>query len=206
MQALTLDQIVVDMKGQACNAGQAYVAFSRVKSFAGLFIKNFNPSSIKAWDPVVAEMERLATKCLPVPPTPRRGSLRRHPRIGHLNVRSYPSKLEDVNQDAIIAHAHVMCFTETFLKPHQHVGTDLLLNGERSQVYRADRTRTDAQNLSNGGVMITCTTSLLPQNLQIAHCPLLEVRAITVTTPSKANMCIVTVYQRPQLPLVTSPS
>ena len=117
VQALTLDQIVVDMKGQACNAGQAYVAFSRVKSFAGLFIKNFNPSSIKAWDPVVAEMERLATKCLPVPPTPRRGSLRRHPWIGHLNVRSYPSKLEDVNQDAIIAHAHVMCFTETFLKP-----------------------------------------------------------------------------------------
>ena len=205
VQGLTMDQIVVDMKGQACNAGQAYVAFSRVRSLAGLFIKNFNPSGIKAGEPVVAEMERLATKCLPVPPTTRvvAVSSDTHIKIGHLNVRSYPSKLEDVMQDATIAHAHIMCFTETFLKPHQHVGTDLLLNGERSQVYRADRTRTDAQNLSNGGVMVACATSLLPQNLQIAHSPLLEVKAITVTSPSKANMCIVTVYRRPQLQLAT---
>ena len=46
VQGLTLDQIVVDMKGQYFNAGQAYVAFSRVKTLQGLFIKNFNPASI----------------------------------------------------------------------------------------------------------------------------------------------------------------
>ena len=95
VQGLTMDQIVVDMKGQACNASQAYVAFSRVRSLAGLFIKNFNPSGIKAGEPVVAEMERLATKCLPVPPTPRvvAVSSDTHVKIGHLNVRglTHPS-------------------------------------------------------------------------------------------------------------------
>ena len=43
MQGLTLDEIVVDMKGAS---GQAYVAFSRVKKLEGLHILNFNPKAI----------------------------------------------------------------------------------------------------------------------------------------------------------------
>ena len=70
-------------------------------------------------------------------------------------------------------------------------------------MYRADRTSTDAQNLSNGGIMIAYTTDLLPRNLHIAHTPLLEVKAITVTTPAGTQMCIIAVYRRPQLPLPT---
>ena len=38
MQGLTLDEIVVDMKGGRFSPGQAYVAFSRVKMLAGLHI------------------------------------------------------------------------------------------------------------------------------------------------------------------------
>lgn len=57
VQGLTLEQIVVDMKDNVFNAGQAYVAFTRVKSVEGLFIKNFNTASIKVSTPVVAEME-----------------------------------------------------------------------------------------------------------------------------------------------------
>ena len=38
VQGLTLDCIVVDMKGSRFNPGQAYVAFSRVKNLDGLYI------------------------------------------------------------------------------------------------------------------------------------------------------------------------
>lgn len=49
VQGLTLDEIVVDMKDGRFSPGQAYVAFSRVKTLAGLHILNFsNKAIIKA--------------------------------------------------------------------------------------------------------------------------------------------------------------
>ena len=56
VEALTLDEIVVVMKGGRFSAGQAYVAFSRVKTLKGLNILNFNESAIK-------RVKMLRTKC-----------------------------------------------------------------------------------------------------------------------------------------------
>ena len=50
VQGLTLDHILVDMKGGRFSPGQAYVAFSRVKTLQGLY--NFSSSAIKKSDKV----------------------------------------------------------------------------------------------------------------------------------------------------------
>ena len=68
VQGLTLDEIVVDMKGGRFSPGQAYVAFSRVRTLNGLHILNFNAKAIKKSSDVENEMVRLSTNLLqPVP-------------------------------------------------------------------------------------------------------------------------------------------
>ena len=61
---LTLDTIVVDMKGNRFNSGQIYVALSRVKALTGLHIVNFNAQAIKRSSMVDDEMCRLRGKKL----------------------------------------------------------------------------------------------------------------------------------------------
>ena len=202
VQGLTLDQIVVDMRGQTFNAGQAYVAFSRVKTLQGLFIKNFNPASIKVSAAVVSEMERLTSdRPLPPQPVPQVVTLPSTDwiKIGHLNVRFYRAKLAD---DKCIAHTDVMCFTETHLKSHHDVSS-LTLNGESSVLYRCDCVPSSAQDLSNGGVLIACASSLHPVRTSIQHPPTLEIVSIVVSTQTGHRICVVAVYRRPQLPLGT---
>ena len=131
VQGLTLDKIVVDMQGRSFAPGQAYVAFSRVRSLDSLFIKNFNPSSIKVSQAVVYEMELLSSECLPPEPVPQVVSLQRddYIKIGHLNVHSYAAK-EDIINDHCIACTDIMCFTETFLTRQQNVCNTLIFNSK----------------------------------------------------------------------------
>lgn len=192
------------MKGRAFGAGQAYVALSRVKSMEGLFIKNFNPNSIKASTLVKTEMERLATKTLPPEPALHVTSLTDHSwiKIGHLNIRSYMAKLEDIKCDLPISHVDIMCFSETFLKPHQQITNDLLPNTHTSVIFRLDRS-SSTLDLNNGGIMITCAPSLLPESISVSHSALLEILGIVITPHSSLRMFVIVVYRRPQLPLAT---
>ena len=99
VQGLTLDNIVVDMKGGKFLPGQAYVAFSRVRTLDSLFICNFNPASITADKHVVSEIERLHANTIPQESPlhilSEAGDISL--KIGHLNVHSYIAKEEDIS-------------------------------------------------------------------------------------------------------------
>ena len=96
----TLEEIVVDMKGGRFSPGQAYVAFSRVKTLPGLHILNFNFRAIKASSDVQSEMSRLNNKLLPCLPQMQCLSLpSNYVPMSLLNVRSLVAKLADIEQD-----------------------------------------------------------------------------------------------------------
>ena len=203
VQGLTLDKIVVDMKGGRFTAGQAYVAFSRVKSLNTLFIKNFDSKSIKTSQPAVAEMERLSSNCLTEEPAPQVLSLSGQEwiKIGHLKVHSYIAKEEDVLRDQCVQSTDIMCFTETFLTS-QHTLSTLTLNNQSAHVFRLDRIPTTAQDLGKGGIMIACAEALHPQEVNIHHHVQLEVKTISVTHLPMSKMYVMTVYRRPRLPSI----
>ena len=106
MQGLTLDEIVVDMKGGRFSPGQAYVAFSRVKTLAGLHILNFNNKAIKKSIDVENEMLRLNSNLLQ--PLPEVLSDPYHLTIALLNVRSIVAKLPDIHADKNLRSASTL--------------------------------------------------------------------------------------------------
>ena len=185
------------MKGGRFMPGQAYVAFSRVRSLDCLFIKNFDPSGIKTSPAVVAEMERLSSNCLPPQPVPQVLSLPQDDwiKIGHLNVHSFLAKAQDVQLDKCIESTDIMCFTETFLTPQQMI-TSMLLHGEAAQVYRLDCVTEDTQDFRKGGITIVCCTSFHPEEVNISHPAQLEVK----TAQSIGKIYVAVIYRRPQLP------
>lgn len=88
------------MKGGRFSPGQAYVAFSRVKTLQGLHITNFDPQAIKKSDGVSIEMNRLKNNLIP---TLKYVSLcGSHLTIALLNIRSIKQKLQDLQCDPML--------------------------------------------------------------------------------------------------------
>ena len=206
VQGLTMDQIVVDMVDKVFDAGQAYVAFSRVKTLEGLFIKNFKAANIRVNADVVSEMNRLSTESLPSEPVPKVLNLPRDSwiKIAHLNVHSYLAKHEDIIRDQAMQQSNIMCFTETFLQPQQQLEHNQLPMQEECMVFRLDRQQTSRNDLAKGGIMIACPTSLQPVRINTQRPSELEIVSIIATsTHSGCRMCTLAVYKRPQQPLTT---
>ena len=117
MQGLTLNQIVINLKGGRFTPGKTYVALSSVKSINQLYLLNFHPSSIKKSVKVEEEMTRLRNHS--TMPLYESNKNEHNLLISYLNVCSYKAKLPDLILDPILQSSDIICFTETWLSPHK---------------------------------------------------------------------------------------
>ena len=193
VQGLTLDQIVVDMEGSShFNPGQAYVAFSRVKTLDGLYLIGFNHLSIKASEKVKEEMSRLQNQLIDP------NNLVHHipcteTTIAFLNVRSINAKLEDIKVDTILENACILGFCETWLAPNQE--SPFIRQGHT--IIRCDRIFDN----SHGGVMLSMPQFMCPRNTLKTNRPGIEILANTVTLTNHLTIQIVLIYRSPNIPL-----
>ena len=194
VQGLTLDEIVVDMKGGRFSPGQAYVALSRVKTLAGLHILNFNPKAIKASDDVKQEMQRLNENLLsPIPVHTCPPLSDTHVSIALLNVRSIVPKVPDISQDKSMKSAAILCFTETWLTEQQASPT---LHDDYA-VLRCDRISGE----NRGGVMLSVHQSIIPTNVTNYTFSGIPIEALTTTLvlPNHKQLQVTVVYRSPSV-------
>ena len=190
VQGLTLDEIVVDMKGGRFSPGQAYVAFSCVKTLAGLHILNFNNKAIKKSIDVENEMLRLNSNLLqPLPEVP---SDPYHLTIALLNVRSIVAKLPDIYADKNLRSASILCFCETWLNASQP--TPVLLHDQID--IRCDRMTCE----NKGGVLMCVPSQLNPTNVHRFATSGIEAISATIQLPNGENWQIAVVYRSPSVP------
>ena len=193
VQGLTLDEIVVDMKGGRFSAGQAYVAFSRVKTLQGLHILNFNPLSIKKSTDVQNEMIRLNTRLLRT--VPQFCCPNNCIAIALLNVRSINAKLLDIDKDNSLKCANVLCFCETWFTLTQR--SPLVLENQID--IRCDRATGD----NKGGVMICCPQTMEPSRTHGAAYYGIEAVSTILLLPNSSRLHLVLLYRSPVVQLQT---
>ena len=193
VQGLTLDEIVVDMKGGRFNAGQAYVAFSRVKTLQGLHILNFSASAIKKSNDVHSEMIRLNTKLLPT--VHKLQCHHNHVTIALLNIRSIVAKLPDIACDDNLKYASILCFCETWLTPPRPSPVV-----QKNQIaVRCDRASGD----NKGGVMISVPECMQPTNTRRYASNGIEAISTTILLANNRPVQIALLYRSPSVPLQT---
>ena len=121
VQGLGVPEAVIsfDLERQTqFNAGQMYVAMSRVKFLNGLwFTGTYSKKAIKADKRAFLEYERMREHCV-LPPSETLGELSNSSlSICLLNTRSLKLHISDIIFDKEIVESDVLCLTETQLLP-----------------------------------------------------------------------------------------
>ena len=191
-QGLTLPEVVVDMspeKGKF-SPGQAYVAFSRVRSLEKLHIINYTRSQIRVSLSAESEMERLRESALvyhrPHIPSREVADLT----LLHVNICALLSKLPYIVQDDMYKLVDVVSLNETRLTDCAELSPVMLGLNRDYTVFRCDRNRT------GGGVALILKKSLKPVQIHISSG--LELLAVQISQPM--HLLIITVYRPPTQP------
>ena len=88
--------------------GEAYVAFSRVKTLDKLHIINYMQSQIHLSEHVEKEMKRLRKNILPQMPSNLFHDIPGGAKVLHLNMCNVKRKIEDMKDDNIVKNSHII--------------------------------------------------------------------------------------------------
>ena len=126
VQGLTLEKMVFSFelfKQRQFNYGQVYVALSRVKSLAQLYLMgDIDSAGVRADPRISEEYQRLRSEGMKLhAPNILCKSNSENIVITLLNVRSLKQHFEDIRNDSKIVQSDIIAFTETHSRPLQNI-------------------------------------------------------------------------------------
>ena len=190
VQGLTLDAVVVDMsldKG-SYNPGQAYVAFSRVKTLQGLHIVNYNIEQLKVDNRIHQFTEQNRQNQIAPTPCSIIEPMLHDMSIVHQNVQGINVHRHDIDNHHVLALADIICMTET----HLQTQSKWPLKGISESgyvIYRQER------STSRGGGLAICIAKYLHapmpihnniSSLELLHVKLYMPRALHIICTYKS--------------------
>ena len=109
-QGLRLSEIVIDMTPAKGNfrPGEAYVAFSRVRTLQKLHIINCTWSQIHVSEHVEKEMKRLRKNILPQMPSYLFHDVPGGVKLLHINIGNFNRKIEDMKNNDMFQDADII--------------------------------------------------------------------------------------------------
>ena len=133
-QGLTLPQIVIDMtpaKGKF-KPGEAYVAFSRVRTIKKLHIINYIQNQIHVSEHVEEEMKRLRKDILPQMLSNLSQNVAGGVKLLHIIIGNFKTKIADIKNDDMFQNADIIALNETHLQHSDTLTPDMIaLNHDR---------------------------------------------------------------------------
>ena len=191
-QGLTLSEIVIDMtpaKGKF-KPGEAYVAFSRVRTLEKLHIINYTQSQIHVLEHVEKEMKRLRKNILPQILSDLHHDVPGGVKLLHINIGNFNRKIEDVKNDDIFQNADLISLNETYLRHSDTLTPDIMV------ISKDMFTVCCGHNNRGGGVALIVNTNVNPK--QIRMNTILEIVDVEISEP--IQMIVISVYRPPSTP------
>ena len=168
-QGLTLPEIVIDMtpaKGKF-KPGEAYVAFSRVRTIEKLYIINCTQNQLHVSEHV-EDIKRLMKNILPQMPSNLFQNVPGGVKLLHINIGNFKTKIADIKNDDIFQNADIIALNETHLKHSDTLTPDMIGLSQDTSIVCCDC------NHRGGGVALIVNINLNPKqirmNTNFGHC------------------------------------
>ena len=192
-QGLTLPEIVIDMTPAKSKfkPGQAYVAFSRVRTTDKLHIINYTQNQIHVSEHVKKEMKRLRKNILPQIPSNLFHTVPGGVKLLHIKIGNFNRKIADIKNDDIFQNADIIALNETHL---QH--SDTLTPDMRGLTQDKFIVRCDCNN-KGGGVALIVNTNVNSKHIRMRT--ILEIVVVEISEP--IQMIVISVYRPPETPI-----
>ena len=106
--------------------GEAYVAFSRVRTIDKLHIINYTQNRIHVSEHVEKEMERLRKNILPQMPSNLFHNVPGGVKLLHINIENFKTKIEDIKNDDNFQNADIIALNETHFQHSDTLTHDMI--------------------------------------------------------------------------------